>query len=157
MRLAPNTAVAHSAATARTMPGRAVPTGWLPRPRPRCRIPIRTVAGSSAAAAARLTAMATGAGGRGGRVPAPGVTHRLPDRQRGPGGHQCHPASGKAHGSRDIRARDAAAIRASPTGVSGDARTARQDGVDGPRRADRAARIRAAARWRGRTPTAGGP
>src|SRR6266566_5285932 len=67
VRLAPNTAVAHSAATAITMPSSAVPTGTGRRPRPRssaCRTPITALGGAPVPASARTSG--AGAARRGG-------------------------------------------------------------------------------------------
>jgi hypothetical protein len=126
VRLAPNTAVAHSAATASTMPSSAVPTGtgWRPRPRSSAyRIPISALGGAPAQAAARTSATGNGIGRRGGSPRK--SRHGAPPSARADSATTVATCPARRHQRDqwviDHRARRAGGQRASPTGVSGKA------------------------------------
>ena len=88
--LAPKTPVAHSAATANTVPSKAVPTGCPSRPRSNaCLMPIKAGAGKRARAAARPYPRVAldRADCQGGQLPAPPSWqhHRQPAAVQGSG------------------------------------------------------------------------
>ncbi len=157
VRLAPNTAVAHSAATASTMPSSAVPTGTGCRPRP-CssayRIPISALGGAPIPATARTSV--TGTARRGG----PSRSSRA-WRMAG----QAHSATTVptvasapitvTSGSMTTAPAELAASRASPTGVSGESAAASATAPAAPTAPMMAARARpSATNCRTRKPTA---
>ena len=156
VRLAPNTAVAHSAATASTMPSSAVPTG-CPSAAPLQRAPDPDQRGGGGRPWPRPGPRPPPRRHRRPRAAAqqPGITHRGPDRQRDHRGHRGQRAEQEDQRIEGHRARRR----------NGDPRLAhrgqrghqhrQQHGPGGTRRADQRARTRATStNSRGRRPTA---
>ena len=156
VRLAPNTAVAHSAATASTMPSSAVPTGTGCRPRPRSsayRTPISALGGAPIQATARTSA--TGTGRRGGPPRSRASrTAGQADSATTIATVASTPAS-VTSGSMTTAPAELAASRASPTGVSGESAAASATAPAAPTMPMMAARARpSATNWPTRNPTA---
>ena len=138
VRLAPNTAVAHSAATASTMPSSAVPTGTGCRPRPRSsayRIPISALGGAPIQATARTSAAGTGRRGGAPRSSRASRTAGQADSATTVATVASAPTT-VTSGSKTTAPAELAASRASPTGVSGESSAASATAPAAPSCAD---------------------